>query len=102
MYCCRRILHAIIWLTRLVRPRRIIMEISIYDAKTHLSNLIQQLIDEKEEVIYISKNGKPVVQLSLIRNKKSKRIGAAKKEMKDFDLSLEEFNSIPVDDFYGD
>lgn len=78
------------------------MEISIYDAKTHLSNLIQQLIDEKEEVIYISKNGKPVVQLSLIRSKKSKRLGAAKKEMKDFDLSLEEFNSIPIDDFYGD
>lgn len=78
------------------------MEISIYDAKTHLSNLIQQLIDEKEEVIYISKNGKPVVQLSLIKSKKNKRLGAAKKEMKDFDLSLEEFNNIPVDDFYGD
>ena len=30
------------------------MEISIYDAKTHLSNLIQQLVDEKEEIIYIS------------------------------------------------
>ena len=80
----------------------IIMEISIYDAKTHLSNLIQQLVDEKEEIIYISKNGKPVVQLTLIRSKKSKRLGIAKKEMKGFDLSLEEFNDIPVDDFYGD
>lgn len=78
------------------------MEISIYNAKTHLSNLIQQLIEEKEDVIYISKNGKPVVQLTLIRNKKSKRLGAAKKEMKDFDLSLDEFNAIPVDEFYGD
>ena len=80
----------------------IIMEISIYDAKTHLSNLIQQLVDEKEEIIYISKNGKPVVQLTLIRSKKSKRLGIAKKEMKGFNLSLEEFNDIPVDDFYGD
>lgn len=78
------------------------MEISIYNAKTHLSNLIQQLIEEKEDVIYISKNGKPVVQLTLIRSKKSKRLGAAKKEMKDFDLSLDEFNAIPVDEFYGD
>ena len=78
------------------------MEISIYDAKTHLSNLIQQLVEEKEDVIYISKNGKPVVQLTLIRNKKSKRLGVAKKEMKDFNLSLEDFNSIPMDEFYGD
>ena len=27
------------------------MEISIYDAKTHLSSLIQQLIEEKEDII---------------------------------------------------
>ena len=82
--------------------RYIIMEISIYDAKTHLSNLIQQLVEEKEEVIYISKNGKPIVQLTLIRNKQSKRIGAAKNEMKGFTLSLEDFNNIPIDNFYGD
>ena len=78
------------------------MEISIYDAKTHLSNLIQQLVEEKEDIIYISKNGKPVVQLTLIKSKKSKRLGVAKKEMKGFDLSLEDFNNIPVNDFYGD
>ena len=78
------------------------MEISIYDAKTHLSNLIQQLVEEKEEVIYISKNGKPVVQLTLIRNKNNTRLGAARKEMKGFNLSLEDFNSIPVDEFYGE
>ena len=74
----------------------------IYDAKTHLSNLIQQLLDEKEEVIYISKNGKPVVQLTLIKTKKSKRLGIAKKEMKGFDISLEDFNDISINDFYGD
>lgn len=78
------------------------MEINIYEAKTHLSSLIQQLMEEKEDVIYISKNGKPIAQLTLIKNKKSKRIGVAKKEMKDFNLSLEEFNDIPLDDFYGD
>ena len=75
------------------------MIISISEAKAHLSSLIQQLIEEKEDVIYISKNGKPIAQLTLIRNQKSKRIGVAKKEMKGFDLSLEEFNSIPLNGF---
>lgn len=75
------------------------MEISICDAKRNLSKLIQQLIDEKEDVIYISKNGKPVAKLTLIKDKKSMRLGAAKNEMKDFNLSLEEFNNISIDEF---
>lgn len=78
------------------------MEISIYEAKSHLSSLIQQLVDEKEDIIYISKNGKPLVQLTLIKNKKSKRIGTAKKEMKFFNLSQEEFDDIPIGDFSGE
>lgn len=75
------------------------MEINIYDAKTHFSKIIQALIDQKEDVIIISKNGKPVVQMTLICKKNSKRIGSAKKEMEGFDLSLEDFNSISIDDF---
>lgn len=75
------------------------MEISIYEAKTNFSKLIQQLIDGKEEVIIISKNGKPVVQMSLLNKKNSKRVGIAKKEMKEIDISLEDFNSIPVEEF---
>ena len=75
------------------------MEINIYDAKTNFSKLIQNLIDEKEDVIIISKNGKPVVQMTLIAKKNSKRIGSAKKEMEGFDMSLEDFNSITIDDF---
>lgn len=75
------------------------MEISIYEAKTNFSKLIQQLIDGKEEVIIISKNGKPVVQMSLLNKKNSKRVGIAKKEMKEVDISLEDFNSIPVEGF---
>ena len=77
------------------------MEINIYDAKTNFSKLIQSLVDEKEEVIFISKNGKPIVQMTLINKKNTNRVGAAKKEMEGFDISLEEFNSIPIDDFYG-
>ena len=75
------------------------MEISIYDAKANLSKLIQSLIDQKEEVIVISKNGKPVVQMTLISRKNNKRIGSAKKEMAGFDISLEDFNAIQIDDF---
>jgi len=78
------------------------MEISIYDAKTHLSNLIQQLVEGKEEIIYISKNGKPIAQLTLIRSKRTKRLGVASKEMSGFYISQEEFDNIPIDNFYGE
>ena len=75
------------------------MEINIYDAKTNFSKLIQSLIEGKEDVYIITKNGKPVVQMSLLSKKNSKRIGAAKKEMSNFDISLEDFNSIETLDF---
>ena len=75
------------------------MEVNIYEAKTNLSKLIQYLIDEKEDSIIISKKGKPLVKMSLIENKSTKRIGTAKKEMKDFDISLEDFNSLEVEGF---
>lgn len=75
------------------------MEYSIYEAKTHFSKIIQSLLDGKEETIIISKNGKPIVEMSLINKKNSKRIGIAKKAMDGYDLSLEDFNSIPVLDF---
>ena len=75
------------------------MEINIYEAKSNFSKLVQSLIDGKEEVIIISKNGKPVVQMTTIAKKDSKRVGIAKKEMENFDISLEEFNSIEIDGF---
>ena len=75
------------------------MEVSIYEAKTNFSKIIQLLIDGKNDIIIISKNGKPVVQMTLLNKKNTKRVGIAKKEMEGFDMSLEEFNSIPVEDF---
>ncbi len=80
------------------------MEINIYEAKTNLSKLAQLLVDEKEDEIIICKNGNPIVKMTKIqKDKKTKRIGAAKEEMKGYNISLEEFNSISViDDFYGD
>lgn len=86
------------YLTRLVRPE-VIMEFSIYEAKTHFSKIVQDLVDGKEEMVIVSKNGKPIIQISLINQQNKKRIGAAKKEMEGFDMSLEDFNSIPTLDF---
>ena len=85
-------------LTRLVR-QEVIMELSIYETKTNFSKLVQLLIDGKEDSIVVSKNGVPVIQLVPLTKKNSKRVGIAKKEMDGFDISLEEFNSIPVGDF---
>ena len=85
-------------LTRLVR-QVIEMEISIYEAKTHFSKIIQDLVDGKEEIVIVSKNGKPIVQMTLVTKKNSKRIGSAKKEMEGYDISLDEFNAIPTLDF---
>ena len=75
------------------------MEVNIYDAKTNFSKIIQSIIDGEEEMVVISKNGKPVAQITSFSKKNSKRVGIAKKEMKDFDISLEEFNNIPTLDF---
>lgn len=75
------------------------MEFSIYEAKTHFSKIVQDLVDGKEEMVIVSKNGKPIIQISLINQQNKKRIGAAKKEMEGFDMSLEDFNSIPTLDF---
>lgn len=75
------------------------MEINLYNAKTNFSKIIQQLIDGDEEIIIVTKNGKPVVQMTPIAKKVSKRVGIAKNEMSIKDVSLEELNSITIDDF---
>ena len=75
------------------------MELNLYEAKTNFSRIIQLLIDGKEDSVIVKKNGKPVAQLMPITQKQSKRIGIAKKEMEGFDISMEEFDAIPIDDF---
>ena len=75
------------------------MELSLYEAKTNFSKVVQDLLDGKEEIFIISKNGKPAVQITLVNQKNTKRVGRAKKEMNGFDISLEDFNAIPTLDF---
>ena len=70
------------------------MKIEISEAQERFEELVQLLIDGKEERITIFKDGEPVIQIV----PPSKRIGAAKNEMNGFDISLEAFNSISIDD----
>ena len=75
------------------------MELDIEELKRHFYDYLELLIDGKEDSIVVSKNGVPVIQLVPLTKKNSKRVGIAKKEMKCFDLSLEDLNSIPINDF---
>ena len=58
-------------------------------------------IIDKESVL-VTRYGKPYRLYCLAIEKNNKRIGAAKEEMEEFDISLEELNSIPVNEFYGE
>lgn len=78
------------------------MELSLYQTKTNFSNVIQMIIDEKEDAIIVTKNGKPVAKIVPFNGKKAKRLGLLKKAKGDFDISLEEFNSIDVSDEFGE
>ena len=75
------------------------MEFSISEAQAKLEEIIDLILNRKEQSILVTKNGIPVVQISPIACKDYKRIGAAKEEMDGFDISLEEFNAISTHDF---
>lgn len=54
--------------------------VSLFDAKTHLSRLIDQIASGTESEIVISRNGKPVARVVPIHEDASHRIGLAKGE----------------------
>lgn len=54
--------------------------VSLFDAKTHLSRLIDQIASGAEEEIVISRNGKPVARVLPIQADVSRRIGLARGE----------------------
>ncbi len=77
------------------------MELNIYEAKANLSKIINELINETDEPIYICKYGKPVAQIIPINKNKNKRIGAGKELLASFDY--DEFESVDLTSmFYGD
>ncbi|MCX8086009.1 MAG: type II toxin-antitoxin system prevent-host-death family antitoxin [Rhodocyclaceae bacterium] len=54
--------------------------VSLFDAKTHLSRLVEQIASGAETEIVISRNGKPVARLLPIQPDTSRRIGIARGE----------------------
>lgn len=56
--------------------------VSLFDAKTHLSRLIEQIASGTEDEIVISRNGKPVARVVPILEDASRRSGLAKGEFK--------------------
>lgn len=52
--------------------------VSLFNAKTHLSRIVEDLLSGKEDRILISRRGKPaVLVIPAIRNDTAQRIGVA-------------------------
>lgn len=73
------------------------MILDIKEVEKNFVDIVESLTNGNEKVVYLSIDGKPVAKMVPLTN--SKRVGAAKEEMKGFDISLEEFNGIPSLDF---
>ena len=55
------------------------MQVNIVEAKTDFSKLVRILESKREDSITVSRNGKPIVRMTLINETPvSKRIGAGK------------------------
>lgn len=58
-------------------------QVNMLEAKTDLSKLVKMLETRQEDIIYLARNGKAVVQMTLIPKKPvSKRIGVAEGKFK--------------------
>ena len=64
-------------------------QVNMLEAKTELSKLVKLLESKQEDVVYLARNGTPIVQMVLIPEKEAdKRIGVAEGKFKipdDFD-----------------
>ena len=76
------------------------MNKSVEEVSEKLEEIIDYLNSHKGEKLYITRNGKIVVKMEGILHT-SKRIGVAKEEMKNKDITLEELNSIDVSDSFN-
>ena len=69
------------------------LQVNVHEAKTHLSKLIQKVVDGEE--VIIARGNQPIIKLVLIEKLKPKRrLGTAKGKIKisdDFDEPLEDF-----------
>ena len=69
---------------------------TLLEVQKHFDEIIHHLLNGENEFVIITKNGYPIIKIETIKQIKNKRIGAAKKEMRNFDISLEDFNKIPT------
>lgn len=54
-------------------------QVNMLEAKTDLSKLVKLLETKQEDVVYLARNGKAIVQMTLIpKRKANNRIGVAK------------------------
>ena len=54
------------------------MQANMHEAKTELSRLVKALESHEEDVVYIARNGQPIVQMTLVDlSKPVQRIGVA-------------------------
>ena len=88
----------LVWLTLVSLSLSLIIMVSVHEAKTHLSKLLEKV--ELGEVVVISRSGKPVAQLvSYTAQKPKRKIGSAAGAFTvpdDFNAPLAEIE----DDFY--
>lgn len=74
------------------------MQVNVLEAKTELSKLLRLLETQREDVITIARNGKPVVEMKAIKSvPASNRIGVAKGKFTvpdDFDADNDEIAAI--------
>ena len=75
------------------------MNIDIKELKRHFYDYLELLIDGKEESIIVLNDGIPVVKLIPFSKRNTKRVGIIKDEQEISNLSLEDLNSIPINDF---
>lgn len=75
------------------------MELDIKELKRHFYDYLDLLIDGKEESIIVLNNGIPLVKLIPFSKRNTKRVGIIKDEQEISNLSLEDLNSIPINDF---
>jgi len=53
--------------------------VSLFDAKTHLSRIVEDIVEDKQDAVVISRRGRPVVRMTRVcRTNVSRRIGIAR------------------------
>jgi prevent-host-death family protein len=85
----------------LVKTEVVMTTVSLFDAKTHLSRLVEELVSGQEREVIISRHGKPVARMEPVRpNQVSKRIGIAKGHFK-VPVSIDRANPV-IEKMFGE